>query len=331
MTGDILVLDYLDRTGKGALETLARLVAEPGRPIAALDVHPNGVAVLRNEVDWRLGNGAFDGGLARGPVFLDKVATLFGPSSTDAVEGPYRVTSFEELDRRPIGRLTADGGGFTSQRRQDALRLSNRAAYAAGVPLVHLARCPFTGDLVSVPIDDAGLDGPFWDFKDPVHPKLGDVPATFLGFAGAMRVDEAHLENTPFVCVPGPDVPVVAPHLLMHPAVRAVLTAVWVGPHTGFVTTYFAEPGADVPHPWVARWGAKDYEVPSGPRRGELLTPLPPLLDAELTPWIASGKLAWIEPKDATLTARHDVDDCPWLGIPGSTVLQAVEHGRRLT
>jgi hypothetical protein len=332
-SGAIVVLDLVDRVRSGALETLARLVAEPGRPVTPIHVHPDGVNVLRSLVERRLGRGSFGQGLVRGAAFLDRVVEVVRTSGTEEAVGPYRVGSIDAL---PNLRLRTDGDQYDASARDAAARAAvaeprAREAYAATLPIVHLARCPFTGDLVSVPLDDVGLDGPYWDFQDPVHPPFGDVPATFLGSAGAMRIDEARLESTPYVCVPGPDVPVVVPQLLMHPAVRAVLTAVWIGPHTGFVTTYFAEPGAEVPHPWVARWGAKDYVVPSGARRGEVLTPMPPLLDAELTPWIATGKLAWVEPKDASLTARSGVDDCPWLGIPGTTTLQAVQDGHRLS
>jgi len=112
-------------------------------------------------------------------------------------------------------------------------------AYAAAVPFLPLARCPFTGAVVHHSCDDAGLDGLWWQYESPVRPDES-LPPTFLALTGAVAITPPP-ETFSFLCKPGPGVPYVLPHLLSQRPVKGVLRAFPLGRHTAYALTYFVE------------------------------------------------------------------------------------------
>lgn len=196
-----------------------------------------------------------------------------------------------------------------------------RARYLELLPRVLLARCPFTGVEVRHSLDTLGLDGPWWDYERPLRPATEDVPPAWLAMTGAVALAPA-VEATPFLVRPGPGAPAVLPRLLQHEAVRAVVSQVAIGRHTGFAVTYFAE-GAPAVLP-VDTWGANEY------RTGGLGAPLPVsdgAFDFDLGPWIERGRLRWIAPGDPAATLRDTVADCPYLRLDGPRETQHIQDG----
>lgn len=202
-----------------------------------------------------------------------------------------------------------------------------RAAYLAILPVRTLSRSPLTGDLISIPFDDAGLDGLWWDAYRPVRPEptMG-LPDGVLSFAGAMEL-RPPFANVPFLVSPGPGVPFVDPALLGRDGVVAVLSSVNVGAHTGYAIAYFADrPPADAP--MLDWWGARFHRyrvgtsVVAGSRPG-----FEGDWDFDLSGWVRQEKLQWIAPGDQTFELRRGTHRCPYLELPGERTIARIEDG----
>ena len=55
--------------------------------------------------------------------------------------------------------------------------------YLEGIPVRDLSRCPFTGEKVSLAIDDLGLDGLWWNYDAPKRPE-NELPNLFRSGRG---------------------------------------------------------------------------------------------------------------------------------------------------
>jgi len=199
------------------------------------------------------------------------------------------------------------------------------------LPLLSISRCPFTGDIVNMQIDIDGLDGLWWNFDAPKRPKT-DLSITFFAMDGAMQLDN-EVKIVPFLCSPGPEIPFVIPRLLSYIQVKAVLSTIKVGNHTGFIMIYFAEPMLEE----VVRindWGSGRY-FDSFSTFNNTVTPGNYIeaesdeldYDFDLEPWIKSGKLMWIEPGDTTMTLKSVVSHCPYLHLVGNQNTQYIQMG----
>jgi hypothetical protein len=201
-------------------------------------------------------------------------------------------------------------------------------AYLALLPRVPVARCPFTGTPLRPVLDPWGLDGPYWSHDAPERLPIDDVPATFLGLAGALHPAPSPLERTSWLVAPGPEVPWVDREVLEHPDIRLVVNAVRIGAHQGYALAYFGAPGAEGLIR-VNTWGTNDYRVTG--EAGEMCwgerQVWPERCDFDLDPWIRAGKLLWIEPGDGTLTLRSTVTGCPYLDLPGRREPIYLQHG----
>jgi len=236
----------------------------------------------------------------------------------------------EELDRLAdeLDRAGPSGAGDDAPYERAAARLAAaEAAYEAALPRPVLSRCPLTGELFRIAIDTAGLDGPWWDAERPVRP-AGRRPDTFFALAGAIALPDPP-PVTPFTVLPGPAVPWVCPRLLKLPGVRAVISTIEIGSSSAWPIVYYS----DDPHPGVRRlddWGAEEH-VAAGPDGEPIVTSAPPRAedyDFDLRPWLASGKLLWIEPGDGTFLLRSTVGGCPYLGIDGRREPVVLRRGR---
>ena len=231
-------------------------------------------------------------------------------------------------DRRAA--LLAEHAGLTESQRDEtdngrAARQALRDEYVAGLPRVTLARCPFTDAVVTHSLDTAGLDGLWWRYEDVVRP-AEEVPRTFFALTGAVRLAEA-IEDVPFLVKPGPEAPYVIPRILRHRDLRAVVSQVAVGAHTGYAVTYFADP---VP-PMLARanaWGANEHWFAD--ERGiwwDASDDDEAELDFDLAPWVESGKLRWVAPGDTEVKPRTGLDGCPYVDLPGRRSYVRVQDG----
>lgn len=125
--------------------------------------------------------------------------------------------------------------------------------YMAGVPVMPVSRCPFTGLTVNQSIDTFGLDGMWWNYEAAARPAV-ELPETYFALTGAVRLSIL-VENFQFLCVPGPEMPYVVPRLLNYDGIRAVLSTVRVGVHQAFMVFYFASPmvyGIDRVNDWAS-------------------------------------------------------------------------------
>jgi hypothetical protein len=193
--------------------------------------------------------------------------------------------------------------------------------YLKSVPRVAVARCPFTGAELVRSVDTRGLDGLWWRYDNPVRPLEEPLP-TFFALTGAVKL--AEVEVIPFLCKPGPEVPFVIPRLLEQQSISAVISELGIGAHRGFAISYFADPTPEA----LTRfndWGTDHYETPDGwASMAEDVEPL----DFDLAPWISSTKLAWIAPGDRDLSLRHDLADCPYLGLQGHRSFVRIQAGK---
>lgn len=195
--------------------------------------------------------------------------------------------------------------------------------YRESLPEVPVARCPFTDALVCWPIDTGGLDGWFWEYPRGIRREPRDLPPSWLAMTGAMRLARP-VEETPFPVVPGPGAPFVVPRILgAAPDVRAVISQVAVGRHTGWAISYFGWPAAGTA--LVDLWGSGDHPGVDGERRQERSGV--ERYDFDLEPWVGSGALLWTAPGDESATLRKGVDGCPYLGLTGPRRFAVVERG----
>lgn len=203
--------------------------------------------------------------------------------------------------------------------------------YLENLPVRKVSRCPFTGNVFSLSIDDEGLDGPWWDYDWPE--RMESQPHdTYFALDGALKL-EGSPEWAPFFCSPGPEVPFVLPRLLKFVQVKAVLSSLKIGAHQGYMMVYYAEPMLES-ELRVNDWGTGRYWEP-GHLLPELWTagdyvsidPNPDEYDFDLEPWIKSGKLLWISPEDQTLTLHGHVSRCPYLNLLGKRRLQHMQKG----
>jgi hypothetical protein len=174
--------------------------------------------------------------------------------------------------------------------------------YRELLPDIAVSRCPVTQEVLWLPIDVDGLDGLWWRADDPVR-RDAHVPPTVIAVTGGVAVvadDAADVAEPAFRVAPGPSGPAVAPELLAHDGVTAVVSCVPIGPHLGFPVVYFARPEDQAGLPGASEWGRD-------PDAGE------PVRDRELRPWIEAGKVLWIAPFDEDLALRSGTDGCPYL------------------
>lgn len=199
--------------------------------------------------------------------------------------------------------------------------------YVAGVPVIALFRCPFTGGMMHHSLDHFGLDGLWWNYEAACRP-VEQLPETYFALTGALRLMSPP-PWFPFLCKPGPEVPYVIPRMLRHPVVTAVLSTGSIGELQGYAITYFAKP---IPYdiPRINTWGTNEYKLrdDKGRLRWDSYLDNPFDMDFDLGPWISKRKLLWIAPGDTTLTLRDTVSGCPYLGLDGRRKITYIQKGK---
>jgi len=202
-----------------------------------------------------------------------------------------------------------------------------RGDYEAHVPVLPLSRCPFTGRVVYHSIDPYGIDGLWWSYEAPVRP-VESLPSRYLAFSGSMKL-VSPIENSPFLCKPGPGSPFVHPGILHNESVKAVISTLPIGNHRGFPVFYFADPvqkGMGVTNDWgMSFWQHRDTD---GTPQWMSVTENEREYDFHLEPWVTSGKLLWIAPGDRTMTIRTGMTACPFTGLGGEEKNQRIQYGK---
>ncbi|MCB1224759.1 MAG: zinc ribbon domain-containing protein [Verrucomicrobiales bacterium] len=189
-------------------------------------------------------------------------------------------------------------------------------AYRNSLGSIPLSRCPFTQQVWSRRMDISGLEGLWWDYEAPV--RVAEMePEHFVALTGSLRPSTL-LEDFPFLCKPGPEVPYVLRFLMQRPGIKAVMSRLPIGPHEGTAITYFSETpaaGFAVPN----EWGSSRHAFIAAD--GGLVTTQDRISDDEfdydLRPYLAQGQLLWIHPDDGDLALQSGVSDCPYLDQAG--------------
>ena len=199
--------------------------------------------------------------------------------------------------------------------------------YLSGIPDVNLSRCPFTGNLLKLPVDTLGLDGLWWNSDSPLRP-ASKLPDSFLGLDGALML-AGNPETAPFTAAPGPDRPFVIPRLLEYVQVKAVISTIKIGEHTAYPVAYFADPplyGVEA----VNEWGAGGYwakDAPGLPGAWRSTVTMQEERDFNLAAWMKRGKVMWIAPEDQTMMLRSHLFQCPYLDLKGDDRPKFIENG----
>jgi len=233
----------------------------------------------------------------------------------------------------------------------DELRKKNsdaRDEYRLSVPIIPMARCPFTGQVVYHSVDPYGLDGLWWDYMSVIRP-VETLPSTFMMLTGSLKLGK--IEKTPFTVYPGPEVPYVLPEVLMRPEVKAVITQAKVGDHIGYPIFYFSETRTIEVEP-VNKWASNHWTfvdgngtflyheygmMPEDPEDFGENDPVEPddpeepdyTNDFEIAKWVEQGKLLWIEPNDNVFTLKSGTAGCPYLNITGSRAFSVIYDGEQ--
>jgi hypothetical protein len=222
--------------------------------------------------------------------------------------------------------LLDEGNRLLDQPREDVRQEDFDREYAELLPDIAVARCPYSGEAVTWPIDVVDLDGWFWDYDNPIR-RISALPPTWLAMSGALRCN-GPIAPARFLCRPGPAAPYVVPRILRADGVLAVISQIEIGPHIGWPISYFG------PKPIGVKlentWGACEYDVfdSDGVWLGwNAKTPWPADYDFELEPWLRSGKLLWIAPGDRAGTLREGVAGCPYLGLDGPREVALIRDG----
>ncbi len=209
--------------------------------------------------------------------------------------------------------------------RQRAAELE--AEYKAGLPVVPIARCPYTSAVQSLTMDVFDTDGPWWNYENSVRDWV-PYNETCFSIVGALHLNAAP-SWTPFVVLPGPEVPFVVPSLLERPEAVAVINHVRVGEHDGYAVAYFdsAPPPPEIPR--LNEWGSNRfwYTGADGRWGWDHSFEDQERVDFELGPWLDTGKLQWIAPGDETLTLQRGNEDFPYTGIEGRRAYVRMQYG----
>jgi hypothetical protein len=202
--------------------------------------------------------------------------------------------------------------------------------YSDRLPRVIMSACPFTGRHLKRAFDPYGLDGPWWHKDRFVSIEEPSAPTSFKVLLGALslqgRIPEEVTENV----IPGPEIPYVVPRLLDLPGMTVVISQLELD--TGDVAypiAYFSEesiPAGSLHQPWLRQehWFKND--------KGHAVWSIHnDVWDFDLEPYIAAGKLKWIQPGDPSYSLHDNDSDfsCPYSDLPGNRLPQSLEDGEQ--
>jgi hypothetical protein len=247
-----------------------------------------------------------------------------------------RGTAFSEDERRGIldryrrAWTVKDRAELRSEAVPDDIRAELAAAadeYVDAVPILSLSRDPFTDQVFETSLDPYGIDGLWWAYEHEYRPYVAPTDA-FFAWTGALRLG-GPIPEWSLKAMVGPEAPYVLPRILDHEDVRAVVSQVAVGPHTGYPIVYFARP---TPHQLerVDDWGHRVHYVirPDGSPAAGHATNDDAENDYDLGPWMNTGKLMWIEPGDDDLMLKTGTAGSPFLDLPGERRRRYIQEGK---
>lgn len=220
---------------------------------------------------------------------------------------------------------------LTSAQRR-ALRQEEQALleeYAENLPVREVSRCPICEQVLELPIDDAGLDGPWWWTVCPVELPPPRGCEHFQVFLGALDLHGRTPAEVVSGVKPGPGAPFVIERLLSMEGMQAVLSTVPVGAaDTGYIIAYYSpEP---VPEPELHQpWRRETWELHDDTGKPVASNHVNDPWDFDLEPWIRKGKLLWIAPGDGGLVLRKELPS-PYDALAGTHQSQELSAGKVL-
>jgi len=198
--------------------------------------------------------------------------------------------------------------------------------YLQMTPVIPVSRCPYSGEVTYYSIDNLGIDGPWWDYTKPLR-AFGNLPVTFHTLTGSLKLN-GEPEKTQHQVRPGPEKPYLIKRLIETPGVKAVLSAIQIGKHTGNMIAYYKE-DMNIPVEPARLWGQYLWEKVD--RFGNRVYLEPDDHDYSyvfnLEDWVDEGKLLWIQPGDTEFTLRTGVNGCPYIDMDGNTRFQIIING----
>jgi hypothetical protein len=229
--------------------------------------------------------------------------------------------AYQAADAAELARPERDASAFRAEMAEVA------RAYVDALPIIAVARSPFSGEVFETSLDVFGLDGLWWAYDYEYRPYV-PRPADLYGFTGCLKV-QGPLPEFSLKAMPGPEAPFVLPELMADPGTVAVISAVRVGPHVGLPVTYWSTSPPDA-LTRVDDWGMRSFtfQRSDGSMASGHATQADEDKDFELRPWLDSGRLRWIAPGDDTLTVRTGAGGCPYVDLPGERRRRYIQEGR---
>ena len=204
------------------------------------------------------------------------------------------------------------------------------AEYVDRLPRLLFGRCPFTGEVFERSFDPFGLDGPWWHKTPLVKIVEPPTPPTYKIHLGALNLHGRQPSEASEEVIPGPDAPFVVPRLLRLPGMVAV--AMQLDLETSdraWVITYWSRdqiPPVRLHQPWLRmdHWFKND-------RGRSSWTIANDTWDFDLEPYLADGRLRWINPADPQqrVASASSGVRCPFLDVAGDHLPQVLADGMR--
>ena len=188
--------------------------------------------------------------------------------------------------------------------------------YMEGLERFDVSRCPFTGATYHFSCDTRGLDGPWWDAKQPLRP-IEEQTDSFIALTGSVNII-GETPDIPFMVKPGPAVPWVCPRLLENEDICAVLSHIKIGMYDAYVVVYYSEDRSyEIER--INSWGTETYLAEDQDGAGVMGSTFDESeeYDFNIAPWIERGKLKWISIGDRTLELQDRIDNCPYIDLEG--------------
>jgi len=203
--------------------------------------------------------------------------------------------------------------------------------YFAQLPRFVFGRCPVCNVPLEQVFDPWGLDGFWWQESLSGRCPVPSACEHFRVLTGALNLNGKSPLGGEAESHPGPEVPYVISKVLALPTMVAVISALPMkNGYTAYPISYFSQdkpPTSALANPWTKRscsftddTGEPAFTYKTDP------------WDFDLLPWVAQGKIKWIEPGDPQYNLKSGpTDRCPYVDLKGLRLRQEIKGDKRFT